>query len=312
MTHDPHRAYLIVNADDYGYFRCVSRGILEAASRGVVTATGVIANREGLQEQAEWLKACDALDTGIHLNLTTGVPISAALRQKCARWSGAFPGKYAMVTAVLSGAIPSHLIADEWRSQIERCLAAGLRPVFLNSHEHIHMLPPLFSVATVLAGQYGIDHVRVTTAERARTLSAGALVRNTLMRGMQLLSAHKAARATARFLGLDPSGKLGLDYFRRTLPSLQPGAVYELMCHPGRLDRAEVQDPRLLAYHDWEGELATLTSPELAELLDRHHVSVIGYRDLGVCGDRLEVPGAGRSRGRAERQTTAVSAGGER
>ena len=316
MTHDPQRTYLIVNADDYGYFRCVSGGILEAARRGVVTATGVIANREGLQEQAEWLMACDALDTGVHLNLTTGVPISAALRQKCARWSGAFPGKYAMVTAVLSGAIPSHLIADEWRSQIERCIAVGLRPVFLNSHEHIHMLPPLFGVATVLAGQYGIPHVRVTTAERARRVSAAALVRNTLMRGMQLLSARtvarSAARATARFHGLDPSGKLGLDYFRRTLPSLQPGAVYELMCHPGRLDRAEVQDPRLLAYHDWEGELATLTSPELAELLDQHHVSVIGYRDLAICGDRLEVPGITRSRNRSEQPTTAASAGAKR
>ena len=313
MTHDPQRAYLIVNADDYGYFRCVSHGILEAARCGVVTATGVIANREGLQEQAEWLIACDPLDTGIHLNLTTGVPISAALRQKCARWSGSFPGKYAMVTAVLSGAIPAHLIADEWRSQIERCLAAGLRPVFLNSHEHIHMLPPLFSVATALAGLYGIHHVRVTSAERAHTMSAAALVRNTLMRGMQLLSArktaHTAARATARFLGLDPSGKLGLDYFRRTLPLLQPGAVYELMCHPGRLDRAEVQDARLLAYHDWEGELATLTSPELADLLDHHHVSVIGYRDLGVCGDRLEVPGMRHARGPAERPVTAASAG---
>ena len=311
MTHDPHRAYLIVNADDYGYFRCVSGGILEAASRGVVSATGVIANRDGLQEQAEWLKACDHLDTGIHLNLTAGVPISAALRQKCARWSGAFPGKYAMVTAVLSGAIPVHLVADEWRSQIERCLAAGLRPVFLNSHEHIHMLPPLFGVATVLAGQYGISHVRVTTAERSRTMSAGALLRNTLMRGMQLLSARRASPATAQFLGLDPSGKLGLDYFRRTLPSLQPGAVYELMCHPGRLDRTEVQDAQLLAYHDWEGELATLTSPELTDLLDQHHVSVIGYRDLGVCGDRLEVTGLRRSRGRAEGPTTVATAGAE-
>ena len=74
---------------------------------------------------------------------------------------------------------------------------------------------------------------------------------------------------------------------------------------------AEVQDAQLLAYHDWEGELATLTSPELTDLLDQHHVSVIGYRDLGVCGDRLEVTGLRRSRGRAEGPTTVATAGAE-
>ena len=35
--------YLIVNADDYGYFSCVSRGILDAVCDGIVTATGVLA-----------------------------------------------------------------------------------------------------------------------------------------------------------------------------------------------------------------------------------------------------------------------------
>jgi predicted glycoside hydrolase/deacetylase ChbG (UPF0249 family) len=44
MSPPEQRAYLIVNADDYGIFRCVSKGILEAASHGIVTATGVFAN----------------------------------------------------------------------------------------------------------------------------------------------------------------------------------------------------------------------------------------------------------------------------
>jgi predicted glycoside hydrolase/deacetylase ChbG (UPF0249 family) len=32
MAPESQGAYLIVNADDYGYFRCVSKGILKAAS----------------------------------------------------------------------------------------------------------------------------------------------------------------------------------------------------------------------------------------------------------------------------------------
>jgi hypothetical protein len=41
-----------------------------------------------------------------------------------------------------------------------------------------------------------------------------------------------------------------------------------------------VSDPRLIDYHDWEGELAVLTNPDVKELLMRHGVRVIGYRDL--------------------------------
>ena len=41
------------------------------------------------------------------------------------------------------------------------------------------------------------------------------------------------------------------------------------MCHPGEFDAQEVTDTRLLRYHDWEGELRTLTSPAARELLRR-------------------------------------------
>lgn len=34
-------AYLIINADDYGYFKGVSQGILECVRQGTVTATAV-------------------------------------------------------------------------------------------------------------------------------------------------------------------------------------------------------------------------------------------------------------------------------
>jgi hypothetical protein len=52
------------------------------------------------------------------------------------------------------------------------------------------------------------------------------------------------------------------------------------MCHPGDFDPQEVSDPRLLRYHDWQGELRTLTSPALRELLDRSGVRLVGYRHL--------------------------------
>src|ERR1700741_5333886 len=106
MTASPdERACLIVNADDYGYFRCVSQGILKAATHGVVTATGVFANTTLFGEHDAWLRECDALDAGVHLNLTEGVPLTSDLKKALLRWSGRFPRKFAMAKAILSGAI---------------------------------------------------------------------------------------------------------------------------------------------------------------------------------------------------------------
>lgn len=273
---------LIVNADDYGYFRCVSYGILEAAGKGIVTATGVIANREGLEQLVPQLRSCTTLDAGVHLNLTTGKPMSRAMRERCERFAGAFPGKYAMVGAVLSGAVRSDDVEREWRAQIERCISLGIELRFLNSHEHVHMLPPLLEVTRSLASEYGIPHVRLTSPGWPATLSAGALVRSALLGGLHLLSKRQRSSPAPRFLGLDQSGRLDVGYFRRTLPTLRPGQIYELMCHPGRLDPAEVRDPRLLEYHEWETELAALTSTEVRDLLSRHNVRLVGYRDLEV------------------------------
>jgi chitin disaccharide deacetylase len=296
---NPEPIHLIVNADDFGYFRCVSRGILEAATRGVVTATGVLANSPDLEPLAAELRACTSLDAGVHLNLTTGAPLTQGMREKCARWGGSFPGKFQLVGAVLSGAVRAQDVEAEWQSQIERCLSAGLELTFLNSHEHIHMLPTLFGIATTLAARYRIPHLRFTSVERPARLAPAALLRSALVAGLQLACSRRARGASPRLLGLDPSGRLDMSYLQRTLPALRPGGFYELMCHPGRLDRREISDPRLLGYHDWEGELATLTGSALRELFARCGVSLVRYRDLAVDGRRLSLRTAGTTGGRA-------------
>jgi predicted glycoside hydrolase/deacetylase ChbG (UPF0249 family) len=54
------------------------------------------------------------------------------------------------------------------------------------------------------------------------------------------------------------------------------------MCHPGHYDAAEIEDPRLLSYHDWEQELAVLTSDDTRALFANGGVRCVGYRDLSI------------------------------
>ena len=278
---------LIVNADDFGYFRCVSRGILKAAAEGIVTATGVLANAEGFAEQAAWLKDREDLDAGVHLNATYGMPLTADLRRKLRGSSERFPGKFPMAMKLLARVIGVADVEREWRAQIERCLEQGLLLRFLNSHEHIHMLPPLFPVAQSLASEYGIEHVRFPTAQQTTGPGAGALLRATIMKTLDAANRGRLSAPVPRFLGLESSGRLGEPEIERIVAGLSAGDVGELMCHPGEFDPAEVNDPRLLGYHDWVGELRALTGSRVREALHRFGVRLVGYRHLSVEGGRL-------------------------
>lgn len=269
---------LIVNADDYGYFSCVSRGIVEAAQSGAITATGILANKPDLNTQLQWLDAVPQLELGLHLNLTFGQPLTSVMRDKLVRWNGCFPNAYLMSLLIVTGKISVAVVREEWCAQIEACQSKKL--VFLNSHEHIHMLPVLFPLAVELAQTYNIPHVRLTQAEWLKPLTGAGLIRNTLMQTMQMFNQRHIKTPTPLFLGLSHSGKLNYDALSLIFSKLQAGQCYELMCHVGRFDTNEITDAKLLAYHDWEAELALLQSPALQELYQQFNIQLSHYSHL--------------------------------
>ena len=269
--------HLIINADDYGYFRCVSRGILEAASSGAVTATGMLANSPDLTTHLEWLDAVEGLDLGVHLNLTFGKPLTADITEKLSPWQGCFTNTYSMSLMIMTGKISIKEVRSEWRAQIEACQRKQL--LFLNSHQHIHMLPALFRLALELAQEFDIPHVRLTQAEWLAPFGVSALVRNTLMQAMQTVNRRRLKVKAPLFLGLSPSGKLDYDYLEKIFSKLKPGSNYELMCHPGRFDANEISDSRLRSYHDWEGELLLLQSPKVHALYEKFGICLSHYQN---------------------------------
>lgn len=266
---------LVVNADDYGYFDCVSRGILAAHAAGSVTATGVMANGPCFASTFAALRATPTLDAGVHLTLSWGEALTPALAARLP--DGRLPGKFAALAAVATGRWPLADIEAEWDAQIARVADAGLNPVFINSHEHVHMLPALYRVAARLARRHGIRWLRSTTAEWQ---GAQGLIRNLLLAAMAACS--RADAAQPRLLGLAGSGRLDLPALHRALSGLVPGGRYELMCHPGEFDAAEVRDGRLLAYHDWSRELAALTDPGFRDHCAQAGIRLVSFRALAA------------------------------
>lgn len=273
-TREPIR--LIINADDYGYFPCVSQGILEAARTGNLTATGVLANSTTLIDQLVWLDSVKNLAVGVHLNLTFGRPMTTRMAEKLCPWQGHFPSAYVMSLMILRGKISIDDVRREWCAQIEACYQ-GRQLAFLNSHEHIHMLPALFPLVLELAQAYQISHVRITQADWL-SCRLSALFRNTAIQAMRTLNQLKYKAQAPPFLGLSCSGKLSYRYLDAVFSKLTPGIRYELMCHPGHFDPNEITDVKLQSYHDWEGELLLLQSPKTHSLYEKYGIRLDYYQ----------------------------------
>ena len=287
MNLDP--SYLIVNADDYGYFNCVSQGILDLARLGIVTATGIFANSNQFGYHIEQLHHDKSLDFGVHLNLTNQTPLTPELRKKLARWDGCFPSKYTVIRLLLMGVISTKDVENEWRAQIVRCVENNLDIRFLNSHEHIHMVPALFKVIHRLAVEHDIPHVRFPAPELFHSLTAGALIRDGSMMLLKSLNSRHLTIQPLRFFGMGQSGKLSVSYLQNGLSKLLPGQIYELMCHPGYYDTNEINNLKLLDYHDWQGEFDTLINPKIRNMFHEYNIRLIGYRHLCIQGGKLRV-----------------------
>jgi predicted glycoside hydrolase/deacetylase ChbG (UPF0249 family) len=178
----------------------------------------------------------------------------------------------------MTGRLPAAVVETEWRAQIGRCVDAGLQIRFLNSHEHVHMFAPLYRVIVKLAREFGISSVRYTSGTLESGHGCAALLRSLALKTLSRKSAPQPG--TPGLLGLAPSGRINMAYLRGILPRLQPGNVYELMCHPGQDDPAAQAHPKLRRYHDWRGELRCLLSSEFRAELGRNSIQLARFRDL--------------------------------
>ena len=185
-----------------------------------------------------------------------------------------------MALGILSGSIKKDLIETEFRLQIERCLEKGLNILFLNSHEHIHMLPFLYSSTVKLAKEYDIPFVRYSTAEWVDKLNMGSILRNSIFNTLNTINYNNKPDNTPTMIGMSASGNLNLGYFIKRFSSLKLSNIYELMCHPGYFDELEINDKKLLKYHDWENEYNILSSDKFLNLCDKYSIKIIGYRDI--------------------------------
>lgn len=252
-----------MTADDFGLCKQIDDAVCVLHDEGVVHCTSVIANGESFEQSVEELDRRPNLQVAIHLNLTDGMPVlpGSSVPTLVSRRGRFLGGRhYAVFAGILSGRFSPAEIHSEWRAQIKKVLRAGIAIQHLNSHGHLHLLPPLQRVVLELVREFDIPSLRlVVDGESPR----GWLLRGLSFRMLAQIRRRGVSVAhPARVLGLGHQGGLSSGRILRELRSITSG-VAELIVHPSLGDNPH---HRRWGYAG-EQELRALLADEVAHEL---------------------------------------------
>jgi hopanoid biosynthesis associated protein HpnK len=230
---------IIINADDFGLCASVNEGIIEAHRHGALSSATIMANMPGFGQAVELAGDNPRLGVGVHLNLVRGLPLSPAAKVATllgpdGRFLGS-PGR--LMRKMAAGKASPAEVERELRAQIEKVMAAGLRPSHVDSEKHMHAYPPVFRIAARLAGEYGIGGIRLIRELRlSRHPAQSAKAVLLTLWSARCRAAVREARlvTTDRFYGICNSGRMTAAALRRLIGRPGRGSV-EIMIHPGHV-----------------------------------------------------------------------------
>jgi len=271
---------LIVNADDYNTDAARNRGILEAAARGIVTSTSVLANVGWPEESLSGLKAVLCGRAGVHLNMTNGRPLCEA-SDSLVGSDGRFLAKPAAWRRALSTGFDLRQVEREFAAQIQSLLAAGIQPDHIDGNNHMHVFPHIVQVTARLARKFGIRRVRLPLEPFSWSFmqcGGRGFVKKCLLNLLAL-----RARAVFSNAGLSfPERCAGLHapdmrceaQLIRFLERL-PAGTTELVCHPGYQSADNA-----FSNADRERELETLAAAAVAGTIRKYSIRLISFSDV--------------------------------
>ncbi len=249
-------ADVIVNADDLGMTPGTNAAIFDAYDRGVLTHASIMANGACFDEAVEGLKQRPGLGCGIHLNLSYGRSLSG--QPALCDEDGTFKyGFVALMLRAMGDRTILDAIGEELEAQVCRVREAGIPVTHLDSHRHIHLIPPIYKTTVALAEKYGIGRVRLIRENIADSIRFGGVegvflnggvVKYLLLGSFSLFNRLHADRSGRRFYSILHTGGVTREALEKILGS---GLSYEVMIHPGYPDmdaEAEIFDPGERAY----------------------------------------------------------------
>ena len=274
---------LIVNADDFGLTPGVNRGIVRAFQHGIVTSASLLVTGSAFEDAVALARDLPALNVGLHLALVEEqavLPPEAlpTLVDKTRRLPGT---KGEFFKRALLGRISWDEVEREIAAQIARFQQTGLRLSHLDSHQHLHMFPPVFQIVTRLTR--GMDHVWIRNSagpwRKLPGVRTGQWFRRVglNMACLWVRRSHNppSLRMADGMYGFEAGGSLSRSALEQILREI-PDGLYELSCHPGEGDKETCTRYGHWGYR-WAEELEALTAPETRSLLQEQKIELTSF-----------------------------------
>jgi len=272
---------LIVHADDVGSSRAVNLATFDALASGQVTSASVMVPCAGLQEVAEYAATHPEADLGLHLTLTSGrspgrwgpVASRAAVPSLVDSLGYLFPGP----REALSRIDPKQ-VEIELRAQIRRARDVGLRPTHLDSHEFLLFFrPELFEIYLRVGQEAGVpvllakglfSLIRERMAGHAPDYESFLGPGDVVLGDLITMTPETASEGWPAFYG-------------KALKDLGPG-VAEIIIHVGYESEVppDMRGNEPFGSRWRQQEFDFFTGREFKELLRRHDVKLISWRDI--------------------------------
>lgn len=246
----------LFNADDYGVTLPQSEHILDCRKNGCLTGVSVMANSPCLEAAMALLAEDPALRVAVHLNVTEGLCLSdPAEVPLLAGPDGRFRESFArlLVQSVTHPRALRQQLIREFTLQIQRVLPLlGDRPLRLDGHQHVHMVPAVLAAVRDTVCQSGWTAAYIRWARepllpylRHRELwkyySFSNLAKNAALNLLALPGGRimdEMGLAKNAVMGLMLSGNMAYEPVKALLPDMERaaarrGADLELVMHPG-------------------------------------------------------------------------------
>jgi chitin disaccharide deacetylase len=247
---------LIVNADDFGYTRAVTYGILDAFKKGIVTSTTMMCNSPQIDMAVDIAKQNPELGVGIHLVLTCGKPICDNVHSLIDD-----NGNFHNQRDIFSYAKEED-IERELTDQIEKFYSTGLTPTHLDSHHNVHGNELVLPIAIRLAGKYGLPLRRANNETIVDDLYGSVLRTNLMLR---------------EFYG----DGVSFETLEKQLAKVaEQEQTVEINCHPGYIDESLTLQSSYV--QNRIQELSILTSTRIKEAVNKLNIKLMSYRELEV------------------------------
>ena len=266
LGYPPDARLLILNADDFGMCHAADEATIRTLKKGPVSSCTLMVPCPWSLHALKLLRASPDVPFGVHLTVVSEQPNY--------RWGPLTCRSEVPSLVDEAGYFYSEPRIDEfldqvelgelereYRAQIERVLAAGLKPTHLDSHCGSHTRREhMFDMTVGLALEYGLA-LRVYGETYVQRLPA---------RGLPTLDHELMDSYTLEVTGKDAR-------YTQMLRDL-PAGLTEWAVHPG-LDTPEMQavEPGSRVR---QTDFAFFSSARAHEVVDEEEITVLSYRDL--------------------------------